>query len=502
MISVVIKHDKKKFVDSLDKPILIIPEPCCFNIEKKIEQLKGQSLMSITKVVDFWDHGYTFITEKSDGKGFILGKDPIGRYSLLMSFKTKFRITITTFIDEDDEESYVEIPSGTIIEVTFNDDRTQFYIKCLSLVDFKNMNTTWTKDILNGQFIQLPNTEKFNISYKCIDDEKIELEYANKIGITLDKIYEDFQIYKEKSISVMFSGGIDSVAISYSILKKLPIDTTLYLINVGVLNDKGIVSTPDRSRATTAYNEFKERFKDNNIIFVCVDLSKKMIEEAKTNLIYKACRPKLTKMDESIALVQHFAFIGKGYDIENGSKITCDSNLFINGSGADEIFGGYMKHRQCFNNTNNYDEIAFCLQKELFYLGERNHGRDSRVIESTRDFIKIPNRKVLSPFLTNQFIYFALPIPINMKSNFEKPRGEGEKSILRLYLKLQGLSKTVFSQPKQAMQFGSKIGYYENPGIKGTDLISCTFRDYDSHALNYMVKSITEKWVLIDNNSV
>uniref|UniRef100_A0AAF5HZS2 Asparagine synthetase domain-containing protein n=2 Tax=Strongyloides stercoralis TaxID=6248 RepID=A0AAF5HZS2_STRER len=502
MVSLIIKHNDEIFVNSLNKPILIIPEPNHFDVEKKIEQLKGQCLSNIIKLIDSWDHGYTFIVEKDNCKGFTIGKDPIGRYSLLMSFKTKDTITIATSIKENDDEAYIEIPSGTIIDINFSDDKKQFHIKCLSLIDFKYMNTTWTRDLLNAQFIQPPNVKKFNISYDCICDEELELQYADQIGQTLHKVYEHYQIYNEKSITVMFSGGIDSVAIAYSLLQNLPSQTTLFLINVGVLNGNGVVSTPDRERAIRAYKEFKEKFSKNNIIFVCCDLSKEDIEKAKVNLIHGACRPKLTKMDESIALVQHFAFLGKGYNLEDGSKIYCNSNLFLNGSGADEIFGGYMKHRHCYNITNNYDEIAFFLQKELFYLGERNHGRDSRVIEATRKFLNCLDRKILSPFLTNQFIYFALPIPINMKSNFEKPRGEGEKSLLRLYLKRQGLSKEVYSQPKQAMQFGSRIGYYEEAKITGTTLVSCTFGEYDLLAKDYIQKAIENKWLVVENNIV
>ncbi|CEF66971.1 Alternative protein ASNSD1 [Strongyloides ratti] len=497
MVSFIIKHKNETFINSLNEPILIIPELNNFDVKNKIELLKGQCLSNVIKLVDSWDHGYTFVMEKDDGKGFIIGKDPIGRYSLLMSFKTKHTITVATSIKEDDDGSYIEIPSGTIMEINLNNDENKFHIKCLSLIDFKYINSVWTKDILNSQFIQPPNVKKFNISKDCVYDEELEGMYADKIGQTLHKVYEDYQIYKEKSITIMFSGGIDSVAISYTVLQNLPIETPLFLINVGVLNDKNVVSTPDRERSIRAYREFKEKFPKNKIIFVCCDLSRDEIEKAKVNFIHKACRPKLTKMDESIALVQHFAFLGKGYNLEDGSEIYCNSNLFLNGSGADEIFGGYMKHRQCYNNTNNYDEIAFCLQKELFYLGERNHGRDSRVIDATRNYLNCLDRKILSPFLTNQFIYFALPIPINMKSNFQKPRGEGEKSILRVYLKRQGLSKEIFSQPKQAMQFGSKIGYYEDSGVKGTDLISCSFSDYDLLAQDYIIKAIEEKWVIV-----
>uniref|UniRef100_A0A0K0E323 Uncharacterized protein n=1 Tax=Strongyloides stercoralis TaxID=6248 RepID=A0A0K0E323_STRER len=72
MVSLIIKHNDEIFVNSLNKPILIIPEPNHFDVEKKIEQLKGQCLSNIIKLIDSWDHGYTFIVEKDNCKGFTI----------------------------------------------------------------------------------------------------------------------------------------------------------------------------------------------------------------------------------------------------------------------------------------------------------------------------------------------------------------------------------------------------------------------------------------------
>uniref|UniRef100_A0A0N4ZN79 Scavenger receptor class B member 1 n=1 Tax=Parastrongyloides trichosuri TaxID=131310 RepID=A0A0N4ZN79_PARTI len=483
--------------ENLNEPIIIIPGLNIFDLQHKANELKNQTLENVARIVDKWNHGYSFIVPKNNG--IIFGKDPIGRYSLLISMKNKQKLTLTFMIHENDDESYIELPSGSLFDVTISKDQTSFHIKCLSLNNFEYMNMNWTQEIFNSQYIECENNKKFLVSSTCIYNDKLENEYAESIGKKLHEIYDIYKVYNEKSLCVMFSGGIDSVSVAYSLLQNLPNESILYLINVGSLNDKGFVSTPDRERSLRAFNEFKRIFPDKNIIYVCCDLSKDAIEKAKVNIIHKACRPKLTKMDESIALVQYFAFLGKGYNVENNRAVVIDSNIFINGSGADEIFGGYMKHRQCYNLTKCYKEICFCLQKELYYLGDRNHGRDSRLIEASKQFLHCFKRNTLSPFLTNEFIYFATSIPINMKSDFEKPRGEGEKSLLRLYLKKEGLSKEIYCQPKQAMQFGSKIGYHEQTGTKGTDLILCNYMDYDKSAKDYIIQAIQEKWVVVDN---
>ena len=54
------------------------------------------------------------------------------------------------------------------------------------------------------------------------------------------------------------------------------------------------------------------------------------------------------------------------------------ASVALVGSGADEVFGGYMRHRHAYDKGDR-DAVIDGLEEELRVIGRRNLGRDDRV---------------------------------------------------------------------------------------------------------------------------
>ncbi|KAF8373507.1 hypothetical protein PRIPAC_79936 [Pristionchus pacificus] len=182
------------------------------------------------------------------------------------------------------------------------------------------------------------------------------------------------------SVGVCFSGGVDSLLISHLLLSTLPSSVPIYLINVAFGDDPIFISrASDRSRSIEAFLFLEKRFPQHDLHLILVDVSRSSLESARSFLIPLSTRPSLTILDESIAAVLHFAFRGIGIDYNTKMEIKCSSSIRFMGSGADEIFAGYSRHRQRYERDGNSRGIAEECEMELRRLGMRNGGRDSRV---------------------------------------------------------------------------------------------------------------------------
>lgn len=125
------------------------------------------------------------------------------------------------------------------------------------------------------------------------------------------------------------------------------------------------------------------------------------------------------------------------------------------GSGADELFGGYTRHRNAFVRVHAealvtpYENLENELNFDFERLPSRNLARDDRVIG---DF----NITARSPYLEEEFIRFARNLKAFQKCYHALDQGVGDKLILRLSAYSIGLNR-VASLRKRAMQFGSRI---------------------------------------------
>lgn len=129
--------------------------------------------------------------------------------------------------------------------------------------------------------------------------------------------------------------------------------------------------------------------------------------------------------------------------------------MLLIGSGADELFGGYTRHRNAFlRQYEDDDRLPFeRLEHELEFdfnrLPSRNLARDDRVIGDH-------GATARSPYLEEDLVHFVRSLPPHQKCYHALEQGVGDKLLLRLCGFRLGL-RNAASLKKRAMQFGSRI---------------------------------------------
>lgn len=73
------------------------------------------------------------------------------------------------------------------------------------------------------------------------------------------------------------------------------------------------------------------------------------------------------------------------------------------GIGADELFGGYTKHRKAFA-AGGWRALGRELCSTISQIGERNLGRDNRVVADH-------GRQPRTPYLDEHFVAFVNLLP-------------------------------------------------------------------------------------------
>lgn len=119
------------------------------------------------------------------------------------------------------------------------------------------------------------------------------------------------------------------------------------------------------------------------------------------------------------------------------------SRVMMSGLGADEMLGGYRRHRNAAK-LFGVEELQRVMETELGRLWSRNLGRDDRVLSHH-------GREVRHPFLDEDVVAFCRSIP--PEANLSEA-GLAEKQVLRDVACELGLARAA-ARPKRAMQFGS-----------------------------------------------
>lgn len=137
-------------------------------------------------------------------------------------------------------------------------------------------------------------------------------------------------------------------------------------------------------------------------------------------------------MDLSIAYALYFAAMGVGkaqmaVDAEPEDYSTT-ARVLLSGLGADELFGGYLRHETAFQR-HGYPGLIDELKLDVSRLGKRNLGRDDRAMSNW-------GREVRFPYLDEAFVKWAIGTPVWQKCDFgngEETTGvEPAKRLLRL----------------------------------------------------------------------
>ncbi|MCD4759493.1 diphthine--ammonia ligase [archaeon] len=211
----------------------------------------------------------------------------------------------------------------------------------------------------------------------------------------------------KKKVGLLFSGGIDSLAIAFY-LKKLNYNFTCYTI--GTETSKDIEKAKEIAKALKLKHKVKI-------------ISPKEIQKHLEKIVplLKTTSP----VDVSVGLTTYLA-----------SKLAKEK-IIISGLGADEIFGGYSRHKDSKN-----------LNKDLKQGLDRVYNGD--LVRDTK-IAKTLGKEIFAPFLDKDLVSYALKIPAKEKIS---PKGVN-KLILRELLISNKIPKEFALRPKKAAQYGT-----------------------------------------------
>jgi asparagine synthase (glutamine-hydrolysing) len=143
----------------------------------------------------------------------------------------------------------------------------------------------------------------------------------------------------------------------------------------------------------------------------------------------ESCNP----MDVAIALPLHAI---------SASSRKEGIGLIMAGQGADELFGGYKRHFNAYELSQ--DALSEMLRKDILNIGKNNLERDSLIAASNTVELKLP-------YLDLNVVNFALKIAIQLKI-----KDDINKYILRK-VAARFLPHQIAYRHKKAMQYGSGV---------------------------------------------
>ena len=117
-------------------------------------------------------------------------------------------------------------------------------------------------------------------------------------------------------------------------------------------------------------------------------------------------------------------FAARGRGRWRGVPHQVEAKVLLSGLGADEILGGYARHRRDFHlprlptDDERFTALAAEMQKDLARIGNRNLGRDDRVLSSFA-------REARYPYLDERVLSFLATVPLPVRCDPRLPEGTG-----------------------------------------------------------------------------
>ncbi|XP_073835127.1 asparagine synthetase domain-containing protein CG17486 isoform X2 [Musca autumnalis] len=322
--------------------------------------------------------------------------------------------------------------------------------------DFYNLFVGNNLDTAEIYEILLQNCEVL----KALDNFANLLEYSVKQRVSKTttycaKCFPNSMDCGHSKIAILFSGGIDCTILAFMANKFVNKAEPIDLINVSFeATNSNVVNwnVPDRQSAVCSLETLKILCPDRKWNFIEVNVTRNELYTQLSSCIKHLIYPLTTVLDESIGCAFWFASRGKG--LLCGEIYESTAKVVLVGSGADELFGGYVRHKNAYNRCNgSLEEKEKCLltelEKDWQRIPTRNLARDDRVISDS-------GRTPRAPFIEENVVKFVRSLKPCQRCCFLYEDGVGDKLFLRLFGYRLGLKGTSFLK-KRAIQFGSKI---------------------------------------------
>ncbi|XP_076761740.1 asparagine synthetase domain-containing protein 1 [Xylocopa sonorina] len=457
---------------------------------------------------------YSFIYYQKSSNLLYFGRDIIGRHSLLLKMDTDQNVLTLTSVASKQINKIVEVPAIGIFSVNLSNSRVNLachpwkepdlrftdIIEALEThlgVDIDIKKTILESSVSTCLHLHpnikdleyLENSPYFENSYKTLEHLLENKVIAERVDRLLQLLYKAVEVRIKKQskfckiciklalngenvacnhakIGILFSGGLDSAILTLIADKYVPHDEPIDLINVAF--EKSIntlkksngtseehcmedqYDVPDRKTGKQTFMELSKICPKRRWNFVEVNISQAELQKYRSSRICNLLYPLCTVLDESLGCAVWFASRARGTINSSTNIYESPCRVLLLGMGADELFGGYMRHRTILRHKG-WDALTQELNIEVARISERNLGRDDRIVSDH-------GRQSRLPYLDENIVEYVQQLkPWERCYPTDKMlSGLGDKLLLRLAACKLGFQTTA-NFPKRAFQFGSRI---------------------------------------------
>ncbi|GLV40605.1 uncharacterized protein CBL_04407 [Carabus blaptoides fortunei] len=425
---------------------------------------------------------FAFILIDKRHQKLYFARDTYGRRSLLIGHQNN-QLVLTSVAVRHEELKLIELPALGIfcIDLTLNNlnsitlspwrsSNQDFSRKLLELQDFLQcpIICTGKSDILNDSVVKVNDSDC--VLLKTIEDQATSeafamlltndswLERVQRLDALLcdaigrrianqpaycNECVKQMQHCEHSLVGVLFSGGLDCAILALLADKYIATNRGIDLMNIA-FEKNGSYETPDRLTARQTLIELQTLRPDRRWNLLEINVSREELNMARCERISGLIYPLESILDESLGCALWFAARGRTEHYVSPCRV------LLVGMGADELFGGYTRHRAAYKR-GGWTELRRELETDWRNISHRNLARDDRVIADH-------GRQLRTPYLDESVVEYIRHLHAWQKCYPSETviQGFGDKLLLRSLAYHLGLTQAALLK-KRALQFGSRI---------------------------------------------